>query len=202
MRDSRVHRGYIGSRWSPIRGVNIINNFRYELNHQREGAFQDGTEQVEDDLNTWALVNKADYAWNWGKLTVRPMFKHTLLKQDAQDGTGPGGTVTERDITEIVPILQTSIQFTDRTSLELGAEGVPFFQERFIDRENELFDFKSQTYLGQLKMKGRSGGFDVFIITGLQYTKKEFDEPDLPSGSFVRSFFQVFLGEQVLAASQ
>jgi hypothetical protein len=86
--------------------------------------------------------------------------------------------------------------------MELGAEGVPFFQERFIDRENELFDFKSQTYLGQLKMKGRSGGFDVFIITGLQYTKKEFDEPDLPSGSFVRSFFQVFLGEQVLAASQ
>ena len=41
-------------------------------------------------------------------------------------------------------------------------------------------------------MKGNSGGFNVFIITGVQYTKKKFDEPDLPSGGFVRSFSPSF----------
>jgi hypothetical protein len=117
-------------------------------------------------------------------------------------GTGPGGVAVRKDVTQIVPIFRTDCRFTDRTSLELGAEGFPFFEERFIDRENKLLDFSSQTYLAQLKRKGMSGGFNVFITMGLQYTKKKFDEPDLPSGSFVRSFFQVFIGEQILAAAQ
>jgi len=202
MRSSVVNRGYVGTRWTPVRGLNLHNNFRYELNHQKEDEFADGTAQGAEDLNTWALVNKANFAWNWNRLTLRPMFKHILLKQDMQNGTGPGGIARRQDITEIVPIFLANFAFTDRTSLELGAEGFPFFEERFIDREDESRDFSSQTYLGQIKMKGRSGGFKVFIITGVQYTRKEFDEPDLPSGSFVRSFFQVFIGEEILAASQ
>lgn len=202
MRNSVVNRGYLGTRWTPVRGLHLHNNFRYELNHVKEDEFADGTTQDADDFNTWALVNKADYTWNWKRLMLRPMFKHTLLKQDMREGTGPGGLAQRRDITELVPIFLANFGFTDRTSIEIGAEGFPFFKERFIDREDEQRDFSSQTYLAQLKMKGRSSGFKVFIMTGLQYTRKEFDEPDLPSGSFVRSFFQVFIGEEILAGSQ
>ncbi|MBM3458798.1 MAG: hypothetical protein FJX77_09735 [Armatimonadetes bacterium] len=202
MRHSLVNRGYLGTQWAPVHGLNLHNNLRYELNAQQEDQFADGTAQKGDELNTLALVNKAAYTWAWGRLVVQPMFKHTLLKQDMDGGTGPGGLSVRRDVTEAVPIFRVDCRFTDRTSLELGAEGFPFFKERFIDRKNRLLDFASQTYLGQLKRKGVSGGFNVFIIMGLQYTRKEFDEPDLPSGSFVRSFFQVFIGEQILAAAQ
>ena len=202
MRNSVVNRGYVGTRWTPLRGMNLHNNFRYELNHQRQSEFVDGSAQEERDLDTWALVNKADYTWTWDRLILKPMFKHTLLKQDMESGTGPGGLARRRDVTEIAPMFLTSFAFTDRTSLEVGAEGFPFFENRFIDRANESLDFSSQTYLGQLKRRGMSGGFTVFIVTGLQYTRKEFDEPTLLSGSAVRGFFQVFVGEQILAAFQ
>ena len=202
MRDSRIHRGYVGTSWTPGRNVNLHNNLRYELNHQNEAQFADGTAQVKDDINTWAMVNKADYTWIWRGLTLQPKIKHTLLKQNQLAGFAPGGLPAKRDVTEIAPILQLSYIFTERTAVELGAEGFPFFQERFIDRDDELADFKSQTYLAQVKMKGRSSGFNVFITTGLQYTKQKFDEPGLPSGSFVRSYVQVFVGEQILAASE
>ena len=86
--------------------------------------------------------------------------------------------------------------------LELGIEGFPFFKERFVDRDNEILDFDSETYLAQLKMKGLSGGFNVFLVTGIQFTRKEFDDKSLESGGFVRTFFQIYVGEQILAAAQ
>ena len=202
MRNSTVNRGYVGTHWSPLRGLNLVNNIRYELNGKQQAQFADGAAQEAEELNTWAMVNKADYTGVWWRFRLQPMFKHILLKQDLQGGAGPGGIGRRRNITEIIPIFLGGYEFTDRTSLEFGVEGLPFFAERFIDRENEALDFKAQTYLAQIKMKGNSGGFNVFIITGVQYTKKKFDEPDLPSGSFVRSFFQVFVGEQILAASE
>ena len=202
MRNSTVNRGYVGTHWSPLRGLNLVNNIRYELNSKQQAQFADGTAQEAEELNTWAMVNKADYTGVWRRFRLQPMFKHILLKQDLQGGAGLGGGGRRRNITEIIPIFLVGYEFTDRTSLELGVEGLPFFEERFIDRENEALDFKAQTYLAQIKMKGNSGGFNVFIITGVQYTKKKFDEPELPSGSFVRSFFQVFVGEQILAASE
>lgn len=202
MRNSLVNRGYIGTRWTPVTGLNLHNNLRYDLNHQKEEVFADGTGQESAELHTWALVNKVDYTLAWNRFTLLPMFKHTLLKQDADGGTGPGGMARRRDVTEIVPILRFDCQFTDRTSVEFGVEGFPFFKERFLDREDEARDFSSQTYLGQMKMKGVTGGFNVFIVTGLEYTKRSYDEPGMASGSFVRSFFQVFIGEAVLAAAQ
>ncbi|NKB67432.1 MAG: hypothetical protein GKR89_10255 [Candidatus Latescibacteria bacterium] len=214
MRNSTVNRGYVGTQWSPLRGLNLHNNLRYELNSQKADQFADGVVQEDGDFNTWAMVNKFDYTWRWKRLTLQPMFKHTLLKQDLLAGTAPGGIPSStdvvdgifssraRDVTELVPIFHAGIDFTELTRLEVGIEGFPFFKERFIDRENSLADFDSETYLAQIKMRGVSGGFDVFIVTGMQYTKKEFDEAALPSGSFVRSFFQIFVGEQILAAAQ
>jgi hypothetical protein len=202
MRNSLVNRGYIGTRWMPLSGLNLHNNLRYELNHQKQTVFADGTGQESDNLNTWALVNKVDYTWAWRRLGIRPMFKHTLLVQDADEGTGPGGVARRRDVTELVPILRADYRFTDRTSIEVGAEGFPFLKERFLDRENESLDRSSNTYLAQIKMKGVSGGFNVFIITGMQYTKDEFDEAEVPSMGIVRGFFQVLVGEAILAAAQ
>lgn len=202
MRHSVVNRGYVGTRLTPVHGLTLENNLRYEVNGQKADRFADGTGQESADLHTWALVNKGDYAFGWSGLTVHPMFRHTLLRQDMDGGTGPGGLAARRDVTEVVPILRADYQFTARTGIEVGAEGFPFLKERYIDRDNEMQDFRAQTYMGQLKRRGVSGGFNVFIIIGMQYTKKDFDEPGSPSGSFVRSFFQVFIGEEILAASQ
>jgi hypothetical protein len=203
MRRSAVNRGYVGTQWTPVRNLTLHNNLRYELNDQQRHALAGGTAQEAESHSTWALVNKADYTLKYWRFTVRPMFKHTLLKQDfGGAGGGPGGLSERRDITETTPSCRIDCRFTDRTSFELGAEGAPFLTERYLDHRDEQRDFSSQTYMGQLKRKGVSGGFNVFFLMGLQYTKKAYDEPALPSETFIRSFFQVFIGEQILAAAQ
>ena len=202
MRDSNLNRGYVGIGLQPVRGLNLRNNLRYEINSKNSATYGDGLSQESETLSTWALVNKIDYTWQWRSMSLQPRLKHVYLRQDEQLGTGPGGLPTRRDVTELVPILMGGFRLTDLTSLELGIEGFPFLKERYVDRDNEISDFKSQTYLAQLKMKGLSGGFNVFLVTGIQYTRKEFDDKSLDSGSFVRSFFQIYVGEQILAAAQ
>ena len=91
MRNSTVNRGYVGTHWSPLRGLNLVNNIRYELNSKQQAQFADGTSQEAEELNTWAMVNKADYTGVWWRFRLQPMFKHILLKQDLQGGAGPGG---------------------------------------------------------------------------------------------------------------
>jgi hypothetical protein len=202
MRDSRLNRGFIGTTVQPIRGLRVHNNLRYELNSKNDADFAGGLSQESESLSTWALVSKVDYTHLWHGIRLQPRLKHLFLKQDDQLGTGPGGLPRGREVRQIIPMFLGGVDLTDLTSLELGVEGFPFLKERFIDAENEVLDFKSQTYLAQLRMKGTSGGFNVFLITGIQYTRKEFDDPSLASGGFVRSFFQIFVGEQILAAAQ
>ncbi|MFP6644469.1 MAG: hypothetical protein VCF24_13080 [Candidatus Latescibacterota bacterium] len=202
MRDSNLNRGYIGTYLQPVRGLNLKNNLRYEINSKNAGNFGGGLSQKSETLTTWALVNKIDYTWQWHGVSVQSRLKHLYLRQDEQMGTGPGGLPSKRDVTELVPILMGGFRLTDLTSLELGIEGFPFLKERFVDRDNEILDFDSETYLAQLKMKGLSGGFNVFLVTGIQYTRKEFDDKSLESGGFVRTFFQIYVGEQILAAAQ
>ncbi len=202
MRDSNLNRGYVGTHLQPLRGLNLHNNLRYEINSKNAATFGAGLSQESETLSTWALVNKIDYTWQWQGISLQPRLKHVYLRQDEQLGTGPGGLPSGRDVTELVPILMGGFHLTSLTNLELGIEGFPFFKERFVDRDNEIRDFKSETYLAQLKMKGVSGGFNIFLVTGIQYTRKEFDDKSLESGGFVRSFFQIFVGEQILAAAQ
>ena len=132
--------------------------------------------------------------------TTLKATRYALLKQ----ATGEGDPLAQgvRDFDEIVPIMRLDCRFTDRTSLELGVEGMPFFKERFLDHRDDGQSFSSQTRLGQVKMKGMSGGFNVFIVAGVEQRKKSYDDPGLPSESYVRGFFQVFIGEAVLAAAQ
>ena len=76
MRNSTVNRGYVGTHWSPLRGLNLVNNIRYELNGKQQAQFADGTAQEVEELNTWAMVNKADYTGVWWRFRLQPMFKH------------------------------------------------------------------------------------------------------------------------------
>jgi hypothetical protein len=202
MRNSLVCRGYLGTQWTPLRALRLRGNLRFERNHQYAAELGDGVTQDPRDLNTVALVGKTDYALAWHRFLLRPMLKYSRLREDRQGGTGAGGADVRRDERQRVPICRLDCRFTDRTSIELGAEGVPGLGARLVDGRNPLADYTSQTYLGQLKRRGVSSGFSVFLIAGVQYTRKEYDDPSLPSGSYVRSFFQVFMGEQILAASQ
>lgn len=202
MRNSLVNRGYLGGRWNPFGDLQLRGNLRFEVNHQYEDTFSDGTAQDAENLNTVAYVAKVDYSWAWRKFVLRPMAKYARIREEAGGGTAPGGNGIRRDERQFVPILRLDCRFTDRTSLELGAEGFPGLGERLVDRRDPLADFTSRTCLGQLKRRGTSSGFSVFFIMGVQYTRKEYDDPSIESGSYVRSFFQVFMGEQILAASQ
>ena len=95
MRNSFVSTLFFESRYRQITGVNVINNVQWVRNSQRDDEFDDGAIQDEDVLSLVTMVNKADYTIRIGELSIRPMFKHLLLRRHSKaeealetDGSG------------------------------------------------------------------------------------------------------------------
>ena len=196
-RDSWVHRGALEAKFSPAHGLSLTHKMRYEANAQQAASFSDSTTQDRDDIMLFGVVNKADYAFRYGDLVVKPMLKHLFLTRDVKSHPKPSVRMTT-----LTPILIVNYRITDRTSLQAGAEGTPLLRAVVSDGVDEAVSFESEHYLLQGTVKGTSSGYNVFITLGIQHTKLDYDEPEKPNESVTLSFVRVTLGEQVLASAQ
>jgi len=79
MADSWVHTTFVGTRLTRVRGLTVTNNGQWLLNRQLD---------LDGRMQTLTLVNKADYTWKRGRLTVQPMVKHLYKKLTAAAGAG------------------------------------------------------------------------------------------------------------------
>ena len=121
---------FFESRYKQITGLNVINNVQLVRNSQREDEFDDGTMQDEDVLSLVTMVNKADYTIRIGELSIRPMFKHLLLRRHskAEEAEETDGSGDLESFSIYSPILRTKLTLTSKSDLQVAFQGFPFLE--------------------------------------------------------------------------
>ena len=196
MRNSVVNTLFIESAFKQIANFNLINNIQWIRNSQKEDEFDDGTLQVEGVRSQFTMVNKADYTISAGNLTVRPMFKHLLLRlhSDAQEEATGDGDI--RSFSILAPIMRTRFDLTPRSNLQLGFQGFPFWRHRNIDRVDDRDDFKQWTLVLMMSNRSDHYGYNLASQFGIMKTEREYDDASRASDSFDNSrlFFDIVAG--------
>ena len=87
MADSWVHTSFVGTQLARLDQLNLENNAQWILNRQLA---------AEARMQTFTVVNKADYTYELARLRVQAMIKH-LYKHVTASGPAAGGGVVESD---------------------------------------------------------------------------------------------------------
>lgn len=196
MRNSVVNTLYIESVFKQIAGLNVVNNILWLRNSQKEDEFADGSTQEDGIEARFTMVNRIDYTINAGNLTIRPMFKHLLLKQTSEaleEATGDGDV---ENTSTWAPLLRTRYDLTPKTNLQLGFQGLPFWKHRSTDRVDERNDFKEWTLVFMMTNRSDHYGYNVSSQFGYIRTSRDFDDPTRIADSFENSrlFFDIVAG--------
>ena len=174
MRNSFVSTLFFESRYKQVTGLNVINNVQWLRNSQREDEFEDGSIQDQDVLSLTTMVNKVDYTIRLGDLSIRPMFKHLLLRRHSQaeevDGNG-----SQESFSIYSPILRTKLLLTSKSDLQVAFQGFPFWKYRRNDRVDDLESFKEWTFLVMMSNRSDQYGFNLGSQFGWMKTSREYD---------------------------
>ncbi|MEW6754297.1 MAG: hypothetical protein AB1505_25435 [Candidatus Latescibacterota bacterium] len=196
MRNSLVNTLFVESRLSPTTGVDVVNNVQWIRNSQREDEFADSTTQSENVLSTVTVVNKVSYTLQLGNVSVRPMFKHLLLRKHSDlldEATGEGDLLSYSIYS---PILRSKYEITDKSSLEMGFQGFPFWEYRYIDRVDESQDFSEWTFLVMMTNRSDYYGYNVASQFGWMRTSQDYDDATMAARDVANSriFFDIVAG--------
>ena len=192
MADSWVHTTFAGTRLTRVPRLRVENNGQWVLNRQLD---------PEGRVQTFTLVNKADYEWRRGPLHVQPMFKH-LFKRVTRSGS-------RRPLEswhQVAPILRIDWSLTERTSVQFGQQGlgIPFTERMFpplafrrIDRVDEARELRSIDSVFMVTVGGDYQGYTVVSNTGVQRRHEEFSDAVVArtrDGGFSRFFISFIAG--------
>ncbi len=176
MRNSLVNTLFIEARTSPIVDFNLINNIQWVRNSQAADEFDDGVVQDEDVRSLITMVNKVDYTIRAGNVTVKPMFKHLLLREHSQKLDRDQGQGSTRSFSIFTPILRTRLDLTNKSNLQLGFQGLPFWRYTKTDRVDSSQDFKEWTTVFMLTNRSDYYGFALSTQIGWETTRREYDD--------------------------
>lgn len=196
MRNSLVNTLFVESRLSPATGVDVINNVQWIRNSQRADQFADSTSQADNVLSTITLVNKVSYTLRLGNVTVRPMFKHLLLRKhsDKLDKATGQGNILSYSIYS--PIVRNKYELTDKSSLEMGFQGFPFWKFRHTDRVDPSQDFSEWTFLAMMTNRSDYYGYNLASQFGWMRTARDYDDATMKALDVANSriFFDIVAG--------
>ncbi|HJP29732.1 MAG TPA: hypothetical protein QGF95_04165 [Candidatus Latescibacteria bacterium] len=196
MRNSVVNTLFMESRFKQITNLNLVNNVLWVRNSQRDDEFDDGFVQEAGIQSQFTMVNRVDYTVNAGNLTIRPMFKHLLLREhsDALDRATGDGLV--RSTSTWAPLIRTRYDLTPKSNLQLGFQGFPFWRHRHIDRVDERDGFKEWTLVLMMTNRSDHYGYNVSSQFGFIQTDRKFDDETRAADSFDNSrlFFDIVAG--------
>ncbi len=176
MRNSLVNTLFIEARTSPIIDFNLINNIQWLRNSQSADEFDDGVVQEEDVRSLITMVNKVDYTIRAGNVTVKPMFKHLLLREHSQKLDREQGQGSTRSFSIFTPILRTRLDLTNKSYLQLGFQGLPFWRYTKTDRVDSSQNFKEWTTVFMLTNRSDYYGFALSTQIGWETTRREYDD--------------------------
>ena len=174
-RDTWVNSAYVQFDYSPVDGLNLINKVKFDRYQQQGDAYQKRTQGpiLEENTRLLGLINKIDYTYRLGNLSIQPKFKSQFLQQTAfavredgrKDWTGTGILLLRQDL------LRNSL-------IEAGAE-LTLFRELKLD-ENELLengpvqptgDLRNLVLALQWSTTGPYLGYQLTTQFGLSYSR-------------------------------
>jgi hypothetical protein len=187
---------YIESRFKQIANLNVVNNVLWLRNSQSKDEFEDGTVQQSGVQSQLTMINKLDYTISAGNLTIRPMFKHLLLRQfsDIQERATGDGAV--RSTSTWAPLLRTRYDLTPKSNLQLGFQGFPFWRHNHTDRVQDQEGFSEWTLVLMMTNRSDHYGYNLSSQFGFIRTDREFDDKTRAADSFDNSrlFFDIVAG--------
>ena len=196
MRKSVVNTLFIESHYKKIANLNLINRIKWIRNSQLEEDFGDGTAQEEDILSHVSLVNKVDYTLRAGNLTVRPMFKHLLLREHSDKLKEETGKGSKESFSIYTPLVRTRYDLTPKTNLQLGFQGFPFWRYRKLDRADKLEGYKEWNLVLMASNQSDHYGYNLASQFGFLKVSREYEEESRSGDDFDTStlFFDVIAG--------
>ena len=192
-RNSWANRFFVQADLSPLRGLRMHHNLRYELNRQQRGFLDDGTFQRSNEIRALSSVHRADYTWRRFKnrLEIGPALKLLFLKRTQETVDVPLA-----DETTVIPIFKASYHVTPRTTFRFGVQGLPFWKYRLKDNGNEWNSFEQNVYV--LMMTNRSDYFGYEIVTnaGMTFDRRTYDDPfrGADNTDIMATFVQIVAG--------
>ena len=191
MRDSVVNTLHLDTALRRWDNLNIENSMLLIRNGQARIDLEDGTGtlQEEDTRSHFTLVNKIDYIWQRGSLTVHPKFKHLLQRNRIGSEKDPLSSYSE-----FIPIFRANYAFTENTRLLAGLQGFPGLAYKRWDRivEEDTFDQLDQMIM--LKISSEYWGYPTTMSWGMHFTRREYSrlrERDIENH---RIFLDVYIG--------
>ncbi len=188
-RDSFVNRGLLHVEYKPGRYWNINAKLRYELNDQQATTLDNGDVQPEDDVDFVGYLIKGDYTRHYGRMAFMPRFKLQYRRQERSTIALP-----LREDLILAPLVRIDYHLTHRSTIAIGAQGLPLLVDRRIDFRDRDNDAKHQTYQLAWINQSNFGGYKIGTEAGAEYRSINFDVSGLPDESFVRFFFKMFAG--------
>ena len=195
-RNSWVHTSFAGVRYTRFTPLNLECNAK--LVHNRMQDLK-STEDVEKDRRsdfTW--VNRADYRWQWRKLTIHPMYKN--LWQRVTLGSLDRPLIST---VQSAPILRLDYAFNDELVLQVGQQGFRLralgierqLAFRSIDKVDKTQSFSSTDFMIMFTIRGDYLSNKVTANTGIHRQRMEFDEAETgEKRKLTRLFVEVVTG--------
>ena len=156
----------------PWSALNLVQKARLRLNWQQGQRLSTtglGGDRVLD-YRTW--VSRADYTWQWGRLSLQPKFKLMVLRLADRRRN----QVLRYEI-DTNPILQVNYQLMSRTLLRIGLQGWGPIPYRFENRTRKFQSFERRTVLGSVTNRSMYLGYELYTIVGFEKDAVKFDAP-------------------------
>ena len=184
--NSYVNEAYLENWLQPWSTLNLVQKLRLRVNWQKGGRLSGGFIGRERRLDHSTFVNRLDYTWHLGKLSIRPKFKFQMIRfvDREQDRT-------IRFEYETLPILLFEMPLMARTTARLGIQGWGPLPYRFDNRQRGLDSFRRRTAIASLTNRSRYFGYELYTVVGLIRDAKEFDSAARSGGNF--DTFSVFV---------
>ncbi len=195
-RNSWVHTSFAGLRFTRLAPLNLESNVKRVHNRMHDLT---STEEVEKDRRsdfTW--VNRADYRWQWRKLTIHPMYKN--IRQRVTLGSLDRPLIST---VQSAPILRMDYAFNDELVLQMGQQGFRLralgidrgLAFRSIDKLDETRSFSSTDFMIMFTIRGNYLSNIVTANTGIHRQRMEFDEGEpREKRKLTRLFVEVVTG--------
>jgi hypothetical protein len=192
-RNSWVNRFYVQADLSPLRGLSMSHNLRYERNRQQRGFLDDGTFQRRNEIRSMSSVHRVDYTYRpaRSKWEVAPALKLLFLKRTQDIVDIP--LAHERTV---IPIIKASYYVTPRTTFRVGAQGLPGWKYRVKDSGNDWNSFKQDVFVMMMTNRSDYFGYEIVTNAGVTLDRREYDSPFRGSDNtdVLSTFLQIVAG--------
>ncbi|KPL17917.1 MAG: hypothetical protein AMJ92_10415 [candidate division Zixibacteria bacterium SM23_81] len=179
MRNSVVHTSYVGTQFLGIRGLNVENNLKSDVNRMRTTPYHEKA-----TIEYWGGVHKIDYNLKpLPRLTISPQLKYRWEWEQENLATEEDETL--RHQYWVMPILRIDYELTPRTIIRAGLQGDPFFldDKAFMHRyRNKLDPSESQNariFKAMVTQAADYFGYKVYFNAGFEIQRIRFlEDPD------------------------